>query len=295
MSEAQTATEAAPAVEALSTALNETRRILTLEANQRRAVIKPLEQALKALKDPHSNAMALYEAGQALVAPAGFSLPDGAEASFAELRELADAHLSELEFTFARDLRAKFAENGITLEGDPAALVADLFVIRPDLRRRVVDINFSRQPVTDKKIKLDTAQVFNAYERAWRDICERNTDYGQLLEDLYAVYERLLKLNGKQIGWRANVVDMYRELILVRQPAAFRKTPSKNSFKDYHKTHFAYDMLQVRRLNHLAYNDLRLNFGTATIETTGDTARAMFLATGANGGQFIKDLYFSKE
>ena len=81
----------------------------------------------------------------------------------------------------------------------------------------------------------------------------------------------------------------------LRQPAAFRKTPSKNSFKDYHKTHFAYDMLQLRRLNRLAYNDLRLNFGTATIETTGDTARAMFLATGANEGQFIKDLYFTKE
>ena len=58
-------------------------------------------------------------------------------------------------------------------------------------------------------------------------------------------------------------------------------------------------MLQLRRLNKLYLNDVRLNFGTAqmdtTNDTTSDTARAMFHATGANEGQFIKDLYFSKE
>lgn len=300
MSEAQTATETTTDTEALSAQLDEARRQLTAQVKLRRDVLKPLELALKALKNPHENALALYEAGQALATlPTELALPAGTDAAIAQVNALADKHLAELEFTFARDLRETFAGRGIELTGGPTTFVADLFVIKPSMRRRVVEITFSRQPVTDKKIKLDVAQVVNAYERAWRDICERNTDYGQLLEDLSAVYERLTKLSSKPLGYRANVVDMYRELILVRQPAGFRKTPSKNSFKDYPKTHFAYDMLQLRRLNKLYLNDVRLNFGTAQMDTandtTSDTARAMFLATGANEGQFIKDLYFSKE
>ncbi|CAN5258116.1 hypothetical protein BH18ACI2_BH18ACI2_21970 [soil metagenome] len=281
-------------VEELSNNLNEIRRQLSAEVKTRRDIIKPIENALRALKDPHNNAVALYEAGGTLgQPPADLELPRGAAKLFTQLNTLADAHLSELEFTFARDLRAAFKERGLKLAGEPAALIVDLFVIKPDLRRKQVEITFSRQPVTGKKIKLDVAQVVSAYERARRDICERKVDYGELLQEIFQAYERTLKLAGKQIGTRMGIVDCYRELVLVQQPLAFRRTPSKNSFKDYPKSHFAYDMLQLRRLSKLNHDKWRLNLGVATIDVGNDSTRAMFLATGATEGQFIKDLYFT--
>lgn len=281
-------------VEELSNDLNEVRRQLSAEVKTRRDLIKPIENALRALKDPHNNAVALYEAGVTLSQPpADLELPRGAAKLFTQVNALADAHLSELEFTFARDLRAAFKERGIKLAGEPSSLVADLFVIRPDLRRKQVEITFSRQPVTGKKIKLDVAQVVSAYERARRDICERKVDYDELLREIFQAYERTLKLAGKGMGTRMGIVDCYRELVLVQQPLAFRKSPSKNSFKDYPKSHFAYDMLQLRRLSKLSHDGWRLNLGVATIDVGSDSARAMFLATGATEGQFIKDLYFT--
>ncbi len=281
-------------VDELSTDLNEVRRQLSAEVKTRRDLIKPLEQALRALKDPHNNAVALYEAGVTMSQPpADLELPRGAVKLFAQVQRLADAHLSELEFTFARDLRAAFKERGIKLAGEPTSLVADLFVIRPDLRRKQVEITFSRQPVTSTKIKLDVAQVVSTYERARRDVCERKVDYDELLREIFEAYGRTLKLAGKQTGARMGIVDCYRELVLVRQPLAFRKSPSKNSFKDYPKTHFAYDMLQLRRLGKLSHDGWRLNLGVATIDVGGDSTRAMFLATGATEGQFIKDIYFT--
>ncbi|MDQ3688287.1 MAG: hypothetical protein M3430_22205 [Acidobacteriota bacterium] len=281
-------------VEELSNNLNEIRRQLSAEVKTRRDIIKPIENALRALKDPHNNAVALYEAGVTLSQPpADFELPRGAAKLFTQVNALADAHLSELEFTFARDLRAAFKERGIKLAGEPAALIADLFIIKPDLRRKQVEITFSRQPVTGKKIKLDVTQVVSAYERARRDICERKIDYDELLQEIFQAYERTLKLAGKGMGTRMGIVDCYRELVLVQQPLAFRRTPSKNSFKDYPKSHFAYDMLQLRRLSKLNYDKWRLNLGVATIDVGNDSTRAMFLATGATEGQFIKDLYFT--
>lgn len=283
-------------VEEITAELSEVLRELTDEVNQRRKVLKPIEQAIRGLKDPHNNAVALFEAGAALEnAPEDLELPAGANRIFNELRTLADTHLSELEFTFVRDLREAFQEIEITLAGEPNALVAELFVIKPDIRRKQVEMTFSRQPVSARKIKLDVAQVVTAFERGRREICERKTDYDELIKEIFDAYERTLKLAGKPVGTRMGIVDCYRELVLVRQPLSFRKTPSKNSFKDYPKTHFAYDMLELRRQNKLDYDGLRLNLGTSTIDTGGDTARVMFLATGATEGQFIKDLYFTEK
>jgi len=280
----------------LSYGLTEARRQLAAEVKMRRDVIKPLEQALRALKNPHDNAVALYEASVALQQPAeGLALPKGYQATANNLRAFADAQLSELEFTFARDLRAAFKEQGIVLTGSPAKLIADLFVIEPDLRKKQVYISFSRQPAIAKKIKLDVEQVLTAYGRARREICERKVDLNGLIAELFEAYQRLLKLSGKAIGTRVGIVECYRELVLVRQPLSFRRTPSKQSFVDYPKTHFAYDMLELRRQNKLTHEGHRLNLGTATIEVTGDSTRAIFFATGATEGQFIKDIYFVSE
>lgn len=277
-------------------ALGEARRQLAAEVKMRQVCIKPIEQALRALKDPHTNAVALFEASLALQQPAeGLVLPKGYKAMVDNLQAFADAQISELEFTFARDLRATFKEQGISLAGSPTKLIADLFVIEPDLRKKQVYISFGRQPVTAKKIKLDVEQVLAAYGRARREICERKVDLKALIAELFEAYQRLLKLSDKAVGTRVGIVECYRELVLVRQPLSFRRTPSKQSFVDYPKTHFVYDMLELRRQNQLTHEGHRLNLGTATIEVTGDSTRALFLATDATEGQFIKDIYFVSE
>ncbi len=281
---------------ALTASIGEARRLMANEVRLRQAVIKPFDQALRALKDPHKNAVALHEAATLLAqAPEELSLGNSFSKLVKQLREVADENLSELEFTFARDLREAFAAEGVKLDGPPTELIADLFVIKPDLRKKQVDISFSRQPVTKGAIKLDVERVLAAWQRARKEICERKVDYNELVSELFEAYQRILKLNGNKMGWRAGIVDCYRELVLVRQPLGFRRTPSKSSFVDYPKTHFAYDMLQLRRNHSLIHEGHRLNLGTATIDVGSDSTRAMFLATGANEGAFIKDLYFMAE
>ncbi len=281
----------------LSADLIEIRKILAGEVKLRSNIIKPLENAVRALKYPHKNAVVLAESSTALEnPPIELDLPDNYPSAIEQLKTIADENLAELEFTFARDLREAFSEKGITLGGSSASeLIADLFVIRVDMRRKQVDMTFSRQAVTDKKIKLNVEQVVAVYERARKEICERNVDLNSLLGELFEAYNRVLKLTDKPIGTRTIIVDCYRELIMVRQPASFRKTPSKQKFLDYPKTHFAFDMMQLRRSQKMVFDGHRLNLGTATIDVGSDSARAMFLATDANEGQFIQHLYFTKE
>ncbi|HYE75307.1 MAG TPA: hypothetical protein VEF04_18330 [Blastocatellia bacterium] len=278
----------------LATGLGEVRRQLAGEVKLRQAIIKPLDQAQRALKDPHKNAVELHEATALLEnAPQEVPVPTTYDKLVKELRTLADEQLSELEFTFARDLREAFTSLGIELEGPPHEMIAELFVIRPDLRKKQVGITFSRQPVTKGAVKLNVEKVVSAYQKARKDICERKVDYDELLGELFEAYQRVLKLTDKSPGARVSIVQCYLELVLVRQPLGFRKDPNKSKFVDYPKTHFAYDLLELRRQQKLSYQDHRLNLGTATIDVTSDSTKAMYLATGANEGQFIKDLYFT--
>lgn len=280
----------------LASSLGDVRHTLSNEVKLRQAVIKPLERAVRALKDPHKNALALHEAGLALAKPPEeLEMPRGYNTLIGRVRALAEEKLAELEFSFARDLRQAFKEKAITLDGPPSELIAELFVIRPDMRQKQVQMTFSRHPVTKKSIKLDADQVVAAYERARHEICERDVDINGLLAELFEAYQRTLRLAEKQMGSRTAIVDCYRELILIRQPLSFRRTPSKVSFVDYPKSHFAFDMLELRRRHKLVHEGYRLNFGVATIDVGADSTRAIFLATGATEGQFIKDLYFSAE
>jgi hypothetical protein len=281
-------------VSALATGLGEVRRQLAGEVKLRQAVIKPLDQAQRALKDAHKNAVALHEATAQLEnAPEEIELPDNYDNLVKALRGVADENLAELEFTFARDLREAFSAISITLDGPPNKLIAELFLIEPDLRKKQVTITFSRQLAT-KPVKLDVEKVVGAYQKAYKDICERKVDYAELLGELYEAYVRVLKLSDKKMGTRIPILEVFRELVIVRQPLAFRKDPNKGRFVDYPKTHFAYDMLKLRQSQKLAHNGHRLNLGTATIDVGADSSKAIFLATGASEGAFIKDLYFEK-
>jgi hypothetical protein len=281
-------------VSALTTGLADVRRQLAGEVKVRQALIKPLDQAQRALRDAHKNAVALHEATALLEQPSEeLSLPGNYNKLVQQVRAVADENLAELEFTFARDLREAFTDIGVKLDGPPTELIAELFVIKPDLRKKQVTMTFSRQPVT-KPVRLDVEKVVAAYQKARKEICERKVDSQELLAELFEAYVRVVKLQDKTMGARASIVDVFRELVIVRQPLGFRKDPNKGRFVDYPKTHFAYDMLQLRQSKKMTYNGLHLNLGTATIDTTSDSTKAMFLATGANEGAFIKDLYFGK-
>lgn len=282
--------------EALTTALSNLRSRLAEEVRKRQATIKPIEKILWALKNPHHNAVTLYETTQ-LLAKASKSLVtlEESEPLISQLNIIAREKLSDLEFSFARDLRQAFEERGIILEGPPNKLVAGLFVIQVNMASRQVHMTFSHQPVTDKKIKLDVDKVISAYQRAKKEICERNANIEELIKQFFESYQRVLKLTDRQVEERAPIVECYRELVLTKQSGAFRKSPSKVAFVDYPKTHFIFDMLVARQENRLTFDGNKLNFGTSTIEVGADSAKALFIANSALHGQYIKDVYFTKE
>jgi hypothetical protein len=261
------------------------------------SALKGLDDVLRALKDPTKNAVALSEAlGKLRKDSPGVLPPEDLASALEQLDEIARKELDNAAFTFKRDLQAAFAEKNLSLEAPSRdRFYAEPFQIDVDARGGAVDIMYGHDAMNAKPIPLDPARVLAAYAAARKALVERKSNLPELLKRIFEAYRRLIAVQGKNLGERIGVIDLYRELVWLRQSEKFRSAPAKSSFTEYPRAHFAYDVRQLQATNTLTHNNHRLQFGTATIDATDDPNRSIWIPEGAEGGHYVMDVYWTKE
>jgi hypothetical protein len=261
------------------------------------ATLKGLNEVLTALREPGKNPVALKESvGKLRKDGEGvLSLKDLAPA-FEQLEEIAQKEMKDSAFTFKRDLQAAFGERNIPLDTSGRdRFFADPFHIEADGRRGKVDILYGHNVLNAKPIPLEPALVVAGYLAARKALVERKSTSLELLKAILEAYKHTIAQQGKNFGDRVGVIDVYRELVWLRQTEKFREEPSKSSFTEYPRACFAYDVRQLQASKTLTHKGSRLQFGTATIDATDDRARSIWIPEGAEGGHYVMDVYCTKE
>jgi len=87
---------------------------------------------------------------------------------------------------------------------------------------------------------------------------ERPFEISAFLKELYEAYERVIKLKGINVGQPAQILDVFSELILVKQSPIFKKTPIKSNFQDYTRELFSRDLAKVSAAGPKVVNVRRL-------------------------------------
>lgn len=260
------------------------------------AALRAFESVIKALKDPSKNAVALSNAAGALKKSMCGLLEAGEyEEILSELYKIGQSELENASFLFAKDLRATFEAEGIALKGDPPRFYAEPITIDIDAPRAKVNLKYGHETLNAKPIAMETDGLVAAFAQAKKSLVARKVNQKELLDLMFEAYRRVLLQSAGQIGDRVNVVDCYREVVWLKQSAAFRRAPSKSTFSEYPRSYFIYDILQLRKSNLLNYRNHRLQFGVATIDATGDDLRTIWAPDGADDGQYLMDIYWTKE
>lgn len=261
------------------------------------AALKDLNDVLKALKDPTKNAVALSEATGKLRKDGDGVLPNEELApALEQLDDIAKRELDNAAFTFKRDLQAAFSEKGIALETPSRdRFYAEPFRIDVDARRGAVNVMYGHDALNAKPIPLDPVRVLTAYASARKALIERKSNLPELLKRIFEAYRRLVAVQGKNFGDRVGVIDLYRELVWLRQSEKFRSAPAKAAFTEYPRAYFAYDVRQLQVTKMLTQGGQRLQFGTATIDATDDPNRSIWIPEGIEGGHYVMDVYWTKE
>ena len=97
---------------------------------------------------------------------------------------------------------------------------------------------------------------------------------------------------------RANIVDCYFELVLLRQPRNFRSAPGKSSFADYSRAQFAYDFFQFANAQPpFTYKGMKIFGHGATKSQAESVEKSIWIVEGESPhvGRYIADVVFDKD
>lgn len=87
---------------------------------------------------------------------------------------------------------------------------------------------------------------------------ERPFEISSFLKELYEAYERVIKLKGLSEGQPVQILDVFSELIFVKQSPRFKKTPTKSNFQAYTREFFSRDLARISAVGSNVVNDKRL-------------------------------------
>ena len=114
------------------------------------------------------------------------------------------------------------------------------------------------------------------------------------VEHLWLAYRRCLLTEKKPVGERVELVDLLPELAMLNQGPRFKLDPTRENFRPYGKVRLAFDLARLRKSGTLTHQGYRLSLGTATIGTTRQKDRVLYLEEGGRG-QYYLSLAFSGE
>ena len=207
-------------------------------------------------------------------------------------RELEQAQYA-LGDTFGHALRAALAEQGIEMFGRPPRFEIGRFEIAANFVSRGASISYGKDVIT-KRAPLSIESVIKAYQRDAKAVLGRSEDGDRWIASFYAAWENARRRRGANEK-RANIVDCYFELVLLRQPRAFRSAPSKSNLVDYSRAQFAYDFFEFTNQQRRSYNGMHVAAHSATKSQAENPERSFWIVEGdtPHAGRYIGDIEFT--
>ena len=101
-------------------------------------------------------------------------------------------------------------------------------------------------------VPITVDATVKAYQSALKAIQGRKEDGAAWMAQLHDAY-RTHAANATSTNARINIVDVYLELVLLRQGRAFASEPSKRTFTDYTRAQFIYDFYEFTTRQRLAH------------------------------------------
>lgn len=265
-----------------------------------RREVKALTSLTAALKDAlaalRGEAVDVVKLGHAEAALQASKISDAAVAAVLPglEQELQQAQRS-LGDTFGLALRHALAEQGVALGGRPPSFEIGPFELDANFVTRSAALSYGKNLVS-ARVPLSVEAVTKAYQRESKAIMGRGEDGGRWIEQLYTAWEAVRRRRGTSEP-RANIVECYLEMVLLRQPRAFRSAPTKHGFVEYSRAQFAYDFATFAGRQRLEYKGLRAFGLVATKSQTDNPERSFWIVEGntPHDGRYIADVKFDRD
>lgn len=194
---------------------------------------------------------------------------------------------------FGRQLKDAADAAGVTfapLSSEPPVYRLDPLTVEASFSKGVARLEYARLPLGE--CSLEPADILEQRQRYLSALEGEEFDGKRYVELLWLAYRRALLTFNRPYGERVDLVDLLPELAVLQQSDRFKADPTRENFRPYGKVRLAYDLARLRRSGQLEHNGARLTLGTATMGTTKQKDRVLYLEE-AGRGQYYLSLAFS--
>lgn len=212
-----------------------------------------------------------------------------------DLREELDIAQRVLGDEFGQKLRETLAGQGVSLGGRAPKFEIGRFELEANFAKRFLILRYGKDIVAPH-IPITAEAAVKAYQAAAKLVGGRNQDGAAWMNQFHEAYQ-IARRKRLTHGARVNIVDVYIELVLLRQGRAFASEPSKRTFSDYSRAQFAYDFYEFSHRRRLAYDGHVVKAHSATKSQTDSPTKSMWIVEGDSpyDGRYIADVEFVKE
>ena len=209
-----------------------------------------------------------------------------------EVTQVLDQAQQELGAVFGAALRDAMAAQGIEVTGTSPKFEVGRFEIGANFLKRSASINYGKEVVV-KRVPLSVAAIMKAYQSAVKSISGRSENPDAWIAQFYSAWETARKKRDAAEK-RANIVDCYFEMVILRQPKLFYSVPTKNGFAEYSRAQFAYDLFEIAVRPQRKHQGLAVFAHAATRSQTDNIAKNMWIVEGRgpHDGRYIGDIVF---
>jgi len=173
--------------------------------------------------------------------------------TLSRLKAYATTECKTVANAFEARLRPFCEKNNISLEGRfPTYILAGFLQVGVEQAKGICRVGGK----TTKSLMLES--IAPTILDDLKSEAERPFEISAFLKELYEAYERVIKLKGINVGQPAQILDVFSELILVKQSPTFKKTPIKSHFQDYTRELLSRDLAKVSAAGPQVVNGKRL-------------------------------------
>lgn len=212
-----------------------------------------------------------------------------------ELQSELDLAQRALGDEFGQKLRAALQALGVTIGGRPPKFEIGRFELDANFARRACVLRYGKDIVAPH-VSITVDATVKAYQSAVKAIQGRTVDGAAWMAQLADAYQ-IAQRKRASTNSRVNIVDVYIEMVLLRQGRAFASEPSKRTFTDYSRAQFINDFYEFTNRQRLAYKGQVVKVHSATKSQTDSPAKSMWIVEGDSpyDGRYIADIEFDKE
>jgi hypothetical protein len=212
-----------------------------------------------------------------------------------ELQNEFDLAQRALGDEFGQKLRAALSAQGVAIGGRPPKFEIGRFELDANFARRFSVLRYGKDVVAPH-VPITVDATIKAYQSAVKAVEGRTQDGAAWLAQLHDAYQ-IARRKRNASAARINIVDVYLELVLLRQGRAFASEPSKRTFTDYSRSQFIYDFYEFTARRRLAHQGQVVKVHSATKSQTDSPAKSMWIVEGDSpyDGRFIADIEFVPE